>query len=95
MARKRRLLAALISAAVLAVLHCELVQGSDYARRVRFSDIRALTFYQGRWTTARRTEPMPQLQCVGALCSKFEPRVVQCVSHGDSQWKVRVDTGRV
>ena len=61
-------------------------QNSPY-EKVRFSDIRTLTLYRGRMTTARRLEPIPQLTCEGSLCHKFQPAVIQCQSTGDNQWK--------
>lgn len=61
-------------------------ENSPY-EKVRFSDIRTLTLYRGRMTTARRLEPIPQLTCEGSLCHKFQPAVVQCQNSGDNQWK--------
>ena len=62
---------------------------SKSPEKVLFSHIKALTFYQGRMTTARRTPPVPQLSCMGDLCGRNQPNVVQCTSRGDGQWKVR------
>ena len=43
-----------------------------------------LTLYKGRYTTARRSRPVSQLQCVGgsAGCHSFTPEVVQCQNKG-------------
>lgn len=51
---------------------------------VLLRDVQALTLYRGRYTTARRSSPVPQLQCVGgsAGCSAFIPEVVQCQNKG-------------
>ncbi|MEQ2167863.1 hypothetical protein GOODEAATRI_008368 [Goodea atripinnis] len=51
---------------------------------VLLRDIQALTFYKNRYTTARRSSPVPQLKCVGgsAGCHAFIPEVVQCVNRG-------------
>lgn len=57
-------------------------------RRIPFDSIKTLTFYDGRQTAARRTSPLPQLNCEGKLCRKFQPDVVSCQSLGDGQWKV-------
>ena len=42
------------------------------------------TLYRGRYTTARRSSPVPQLKCVGgsAGCHTFVPDVVQCQNRG-------------
>ena len=47
-------------------------------------DVNVLTLYKGRYTTARRSSPVLQLQCVGgsAGCGAFVPEVVQCVNKG-------------
>uniref|UniRef100_A0A3Q3WN27 Store-operated calcium entry-associated regulatory factor n=1 Tax=Mola mola TaxID=94237 RepID=A0A3Q3WN27_MOLML len=67
------------------------------AGTVLLRDIQALTLYRGRYTTARRSSPIPQLQCVGgsAGCQAFVPDVVQCQNKGwdgvDVQWECRTD----
>lgn len=64
---------------------------------VLLRDIQALTFYKNRHTTARRSNPVPQLKCVGgsAGCHVFIPEVVQCVNRGwdgvDVQWECKTD----
>ncbi|KAK7930068.1 hypothetical protein WMY93_006463 [Mugilogobius chulae] len=64
---------------------------------VLLRDIQVLTLYNGRYTTGRRTSPMPQLQCVGgsAGCHVFVPQVVQCQNKGwdgvDVQWECKTD----
>ncbi|XP_019215997.1 store-operated calcium entry-associated regulatory factor isoform X1 [Oreochromis niloticus] len=64
---------------------------------VLLRDIQALTLYRNRYTTARRSSPIPQLKCVGgsAGCHAFVPEVVQCVNKGwngfDVQWECRTD----
>ncbi|KAM4751449.1 store-operated calcium entry-associated regulatory factor [Anableps anableps] len=64
---------------------------------VLLRDIQALTFYKNRYTTARRSNPVPQLKCVGgtAGCYAFIPDVVQCVNKGwdgvDVQWECKTD----
>lgn len=47
-------------------------------------DVQVLTLYRGRYTAARRSSPIPQLQCVGgsAGCQVFTPEVVQCQNKG-------------
>jgi hypothetical protein len=40
----------------------------------------ALTFYKGKYTAARRTSPIPQLNCIGGSAQgnyQYEPEVVQ------------------
>uniref|UniRef100_A0A3Q2Q8F3 Store-operated calcium entry-associated regulatory factor n=1 Tax=Fundulus heteroclitus TaxID=8078 RepID=A0A3Q2Q8F3_FUNHE len=84
------LTAALLS--VLVGITCGWNQDSVLLR-----DIQALTFYKNRFTTARRSNPVPQLKCVGgsAGCHVFIPEVVQCVNRGwdgvDVQWECKTD----
>lgn len=64
---------------------------------VLLRDIQVLTLYKGRYTTGRRSSPVPQLQCVGgsAGCHTFVPEVVQCQNKGwdgvDVQWECKTD----
>ncbi len=57
--------------------------------RILFTDLKAITLYDGRERAHRRTPSGPQLECVGgsAGCSSFIPDVVQCHHVGDWQWK--------
>ena len=57
-------------------------------KKVLFDDVKALTFYRNKETLARRTDPIPQLRCIGRPCAEFQPNVVQCTSRGNAQWKV-------
>lgn len=54
------------------------------AGSVLLRDVQVLTLYRDRQTTARRSSPVPQLQCVGgsAGCRAFVPEVVQCQNKG-------------
>lgn len=54
------------------------------AGSVLLQDVQVLTLYKDRYTTARRSSPVPQLQCVGgsAGCQAFVPAVVQCQNKG-------------
>ncbi|KAL1023701.1 hypothetical protein UPYG_G00044790 [Umbra pygmaea] len=64
---------------------------------VLIRDVQVLTLHKGRYTTARRSSPVPQLQCIGgtAGCASFIPEVVQCQNKGwdgvDSQWECKTD----
>ncbi|XP_041822753.1 store-operated calcium entry-associated regulatory factor [Chelmon rostratus] len=64
---------------------------------VLLQNVQVLTLYKGRYTTARRSSPVPQLQCVGgsAGCQTFVPEVVQCQNKGwdgvDVQWECKTD----
>ncbi|XP_041640919.1 store-operated calcium entry-associated regulatory factor [Cheilinus undulatus] len=64
---------------------------------VLLRDVQVLTLYKDRYTTARRSSPVPQLKCVGgsAGCHAFIPEVVQCQNKGwdgvDVQWECRTD----
>ncbi|XP_042727506.1 store-operated calcium entry-associated regulatory factor isoform X2 [Lagopus leucura] len=63
---------------------------------VLLRDVQVLTLHRGRYTTARRTAAVPQLQCTGgsAGCSDI-PEVVQCYNKGwdgyDVQWQCKAD----
>jgi hypothetical protein len=63
--------------------------------RVKLSSIRALTFYAGERTAARRTVPVPQLVCAGAPCKRYTPDVVRCENAGgagaDVDWTCRAE----
>ncbi|CAB1327211.1 unnamed protein product [Coregonus sp. 'balchen'] len=64
---------------------------------VLLRDVQVLTLYKGKYTTARRSSPVPQLQCVrgSAGCGSFIPEVVQCTNKGwdgvDAQWECKTD----
>ncbi|XP_006010005.1 store-operated calcium entry-associated regulatory factor [Latimeria chalumnae] len=64
---------------------------------VLLQEVQVLTLYKNRFTTARRTSPVPQLQCNGgtAGCSAFVSEVVQCQNKGwdgfDVQWECKTD----
>lgn len=55
--------------------------------------IDTLTFYNGELTAARRSSPVPQLECVGKPCKLYQPDVVQCTAVGrngpDTEWSER------
>jgi len=65
--------------------------------KVKLSDVRTLTLYAGEQTEARRSTPIPQLECIGKPCSKFQPDVVRCTNTGGSgvevDWKVSARKG--
>lgn len=52
------------------------------SRKVALASIPSLTFYQGEYTTGRRTAPVAQLVCDGAPCARFQPDVVRCKNAG-------------
>ncbi|XP_058630722.1 store-operated calcium entry-associated regulatory factor isoform X2 [Onychostoma macrolepis] len=64
---------------------------------VLLHDVQVLTLHRGRYTTARRSSPVTQLQCIGgsAGCGSFVPEVVQCYNRGsdgiDTQWECKAD----
>ena len=61
--------------------------------RILLEKIPALTFYAGEETVARRTDPIPQLTCIGKPCKIYQPEVVRCTNIGGTgtevEWKVR------
>ncbi|KAJ7455392.1 DUF1183-domain-containing protein [Mycena galericulata] len=63
--------------------------------RIELARIPALTFYKDSLTEARRTDPIPQLICVGKPCKLYTPEVVRCQSLGGSgteiDWKCEAD----
>jgi len=65
---------------------------SAHRDRVRLTDISALTFARGTWTTGRRSAPVQQLACTGGSAGCREiPSSVLCRNAGfdgrDVQWK--------
>ncbi|TRY85737.1 hypothetical protein DNTS_031919 [Danionella cerebrum] len=70
---------------------------NDGSDAVLLRDVQVLTLYRGRYTAARRSSAVPQLQCVGgsAGCGSFQPEVVQCYNRGmdgiDTQWECKAD----
>jgi hypothetical protein len=63
--------------------------------KIKLKDIQVLTLTSGKWTTGRRTNPLPQLQCVGGYCNLFKPQTVQCYNRGsdgiDIQWECKTE----
>ncbi|KAI0683395.1 hypothetical protein BC835DRAFT_1515722 [Cytidiella melzeri] len=63
--------------------------------KVSLSSIKSLTFYQDGLTTARRTDPISQLNCLGEACSLYTPEAVRCTNiggHGtEIDWKCEAD----
>ncbi|XP_048826749.1 store-operated calcium entry-associated regulatory factor [Brienomyrus brachyistius] len=90
-------MAALVFAVFLQFLFFRQIDSWNDGGSVLLRDVQALTLYSGRYTTARRTSPVLQLQCVGgsAGCGAFIPEVVQCQNKGwdgvDVQWECRTD----
>lgn len=86
---------ALTAVFLLSLLWSPLLCWNDGAVLLR--DVQALTLYRGQYTAARRSSPIPQLQCVGgtAGCSAFVPEVIQCHNKGwdgvDVQWECKAD----
>ncbi|XP_029989260.1 store-operated calcium entry-associated regulatory factor isoform X3 [Sphaeramia orbicularis] len=82
---------------VLSFVLVEDVRSWDDAGSVLLRDVQVLTLYRDRYTSARRSSPVPQLQCVGgsAGCHAFVPEVVQCQNKGwdgvDVQWECKTD----
>ena len=60
--------------------------------KVQLAKIKSLTFYKDEDTAARRTDPLPQLVCVGKPCKYYQPEVVRCANVGGTgsevEWKV-------
>ncbi|QRW04391.1 store-operated calcium entry-associated regulatory factor [Ceratobasidium sp. AG-Ba] len=63
--------------------------------RVALASIKTLTLYADKPTRARRTAPVPQLECTGSICREYEPSAIQCTNAGgtdiDIDWKCEAD----
>ncbi|KAK1224992.1 hypothetical protein PQX77_012061 [Marasmius sp. AFHP31] len=63
--------------------------------KAKLDSIKALTFYQGEETKARRSRPISQLTCIGKPCKFYQPEVVRCTNIGgrgtDVEWKCEAD----
>lgn len=89
--RKLILVTVLISLAALAV--------AAYGhRKIRLTDVRAITLSKNKYTNGRRSSPIPQISCThGDACGyrEYEPEVVQCVNVGsdgiDVNWECKAD----
>ena len=81
----------LIFLAITLTLVCS---AAETHRRVKLTDIKAITLKKGKFTTGRRSSPIPQLQCRGPFCN-HAPDSVQCINVGtdgnDVQWKCEAD----
>uniref|UniRef100_A0A6A7G3G2 Store-operated calcium entry-associated regulatory factor n=1 Tax=Hirondellea gigas TaxID=1518452 RepID=A0A6A7G3G2_9CRUS len=60
--------------------------------RVLLSDVRTITLKADRMTTGRRSNPVPQLSCIGGSAQgKYRPPIVQCRNMGSDgreiQWE--------
>lgn len=92
----RRLLLATIALTMLLTLRTVAAYNPNLhfyggGQRIAMDSIRTLTFYSDKRTAYRRTKPLPQLTCVGSMCSRYQPDVVQCQAMGDGQWKCSAD----
>ncbi|KAI9033337.1 hypothetical protein DFJ74DRAFT_652110 [Hyaloraphidium curvatum] len=66
------------------------------AKKVLLRDVETLTLYRGKWTTARRGNPVKQISCIkGDACELFVPDVIQCRNMGwdgtDVTWKCHAE----
>jgi len=63
--------------------------------RIALENIPSLTFYKDALTAARRTNPIPQLVCLGKPCALYQPDAVHCKNIGgsgtDVDWKCEAD----
>lgn len=56
--------------------------------RVKFTDIKALTFRAGKMSTSRRVAPVPQMKCISGPCQQYPIRTIQCRNVGDDGFEV-------
>ncbi|KAJ3401569.1 Store-operated calcium entry-associated regulatory factor, partial [Chytridiales sp. JEL 0842] len=67
-------------------------------KKVLLEDVKVLTLYKGRMTTARRSSPVPQMSCVGGdacKAAKDSIETMQCYNVGfdgrDVQWECKAE----
>jgi SOCE-associated regulatory factor of calcium homoeostasis len=67
------------------------------AERVLLSSIKTLTLFADEDTFFRRTDPIPQLTCIGQVCKLYQPQAVLCTNIGgggtEVNWKVSPNFG--
>ncbi|KAF9517000.1 hypothetical protein BS47DRAFT_1326933 [Hydnum rufescens UP504] len=65
------------------------------AERVLLSSIKTLTLFADEDTFSRRTDPIPQLTCIGQVCKLYQPQAVLCTNIGgrgtEVNWKCEAD----
>lgn len=71
----------------------------DAGDKVKLKDVQTLTLTKGRYTTGRRSSPIPQLNCIGGSAGcRDTPSVVQCYNRGsdghDVQWECKADMSK-
>eukprot|EP00998_Keelungia_sp_KM082_P006349 NODE_2603_length_1028_cov_33.294118_g2584_i0.p1 GENE.NODE_2603_length_1028_cov_33.294118_g2584_i0~~NODE_2603_length_1028_cov_33.294118_g2584_i0.p1 ORF type:complete len:294 (+),score=21.95 NODE_2603_length_1028_cov_33.294118_g2584_i0:68-949(+) len=82
-----------------ALLLLMLCIGAFAHQRVHMDEVTALTFRKGKMTTARRSSPIPQMNCVGgSAMGRYMPETMQCTRVGsaggtDVQWKCTAELG--
>lgn len=55
---------------------------SAYAQKVRLKDVATITLHRDEFTTARRSQAIPQLKCVGGSAKAHaQPRVAVLHQH--------------
>ncbi|KAJ6647953.1 Store-operated calcium entry-associated regulatory factor, partial [Pseudolycoriella hygida] len=68
---------------------------SGKKERIRLQDVETLTLYSDKWTTARRSAPVKQLNCVGGSCYRASIATAQCYNRGfdgnDVQWECKAE----
>jgi len=75
-----------------------LITASYGYRKVRLTDVKAITLSKNKYTNGRRSAAIPQLTCThGDACGNrdYEPEVVQCVNVGsdgiDVNWECKAE----
>jgi len=65
---------------------------------ILLKSVERLVLQRGKYTTGRRSSPIPQLKCVGSSCYRFEPVTVTCKNMGsdgtDATWECTSDMPR-
>mmetsp|Transcript_189 Transcript_189/g.601 ORF Transcript_189/g.601 Transcript_189/m.601 type:complete len:343 (-) Transcript_189:1231-2259(-) len=85
-----------VAAAICLALAAGVVDGQGWGasrpKKIRLTDVGALTLKKGRQTTGRRSASVPQVRCLSG-CGYHEPRTIQCRNVGtdgiDVQWECK------
>ncbi|KAK8790211.1 hypothetical protein WA588_000377 [Blastocystis sp. NMH] len=68
--------------------------GSNNHQRVLLRNVDTLTFYNNKYTTGRRSSPIPQMTCTSGFATcRHAPPTIQCYNRGmdglDVQWECK------
>ncbi|TPX69958.1 hypothetical protein SpCBS45565_g02076 [Spizellomyces sp. 'palustris'] len=89
----KRFLVTILIFFLLSVLAADAQRNRD---KVLLREVQVLTLYKGQYTTGRRSNPVPQIKCVGGnACRDIQPEVIQCRQVGwdgrEAQWECKAE----